>query len=90
MLAGGIPGLTGGHCLNQLLADESFSQVIALARQPLGRVHPKSRVQIVDFDHLRDQVKAIAIDAVLCSSGLLTDRRIAGSLCQGGSYFDVA
>ncbi|NJM12713.1 MAG: NAD(P)H-binding protein [Synechococcaceae cyanobacterium SM1_2_3] len=77
VLLAGASGLTGSHCLNQLLADESFNQVIVLARQPLGRVHPKLRVQIVDFDHLRDQVKAIAIDVALCCLG--TTHRIAGS-----------
>ncbi len=73
----GATGLTGGHCLNRLLADESFSEVTVLARRPLERTDPKLTVHQVDFDHLRDYAQAIVADAVLCCLG--TTHRVAGS-----------
>lgn len=73
----GATGLTGGHCLPRLLADETFSEVIVLTRRPLDRTDPKLMIHIVDFDHLRDYAKVMAVDAVLCCLG--TTHRAAGS-----------
>ncbi len=73
----GATGLTGGYCLNRLLADESFSEVTVLTRRPLARTDPKLTVHQVDFDHLRDHAQAMAADAVLCCLG--TTHRAAGS-----------
>lgn len=73
----GATGLTGSHCLTQLLADETFSAVTVLARRPLDRADPKLTLHVVDFDHLRDYAEAMAVDAVLCCLG--TTHRAAGS-----------
>ena len=51
VLLAGASGLIGAHCLELLLADEAIAAVIVLARQPLGRVHPKLRVQVLEERH---------------------------------------
>ncbi len=73
----GATGLVGGHCLTQLLADDSVAQVTAIARRTLQPTHPKLTVQVVDFDRLREQARLPKADAVLCSLG--TTHRAAGS-----------
>ena len=73
----GATGLVGGHCLTQLLADDSLAQVTVIARRTLQLTHPKLTVQVVDFDHLREQARLPKADAVLCSLG--TTHRAAGS-----------
>jgi len=77
VLLAGATGLVGGHCLTQLLADDSIGQVTVFARRPLARTHPKLTVHVLDFDHLGDHARAIEADVVLCCLG--TTHRIAGS-----------
>ena len=77
VLLAGASGLIGAHCLELLLADEAIAAVIVLARQPLGRVHPKLCVQVLDFENLRDQAPPFAVDVALCCLG--TTQRAAGS-----------
>lgn len=77
VLLAGATGLTGGHCLTKLLADQDISQVIVLSRRPLTTTHPKLTVQVIDFEHLRDQASQIQADAALCCLG--TTHRAAGS-----------
>ena len=77
VLLAGATGLVGKHCLTRLLADDDISQVVALVRRPLEQTHPKLTVQVVDFDHLGDHVRAIEADAVLCCLG--TTHRASGS-----------
>jgi uncharacterized protein YbjT (DUF2867 family) len=45
-LVAGATGLVGGLCLDYLLEDPAFGRVIALARRPLERLHP--RLAVVD------------------------------------------
>lgn len=77
VLLAGATGLVGGYCLSQLLADDDINQVLVLTRRPLARAHPKLTVQIVDFEHLRNQVGPIEVDVALCCLG--TTHRAAGS-----------
>lgn len=77
VLLAGVTGLVGGCCLTKLLADDDIDRVTALVRRPLARTHSKLDVRVVDFDHLRDQARAIEADAVLCCLG--TTHRAAGS-----------
>ena len=73
----GATGLVGGHCLTQLLADDSVAQVTVIARRTLQLTHPKLTVQVVDFERLRDQARLPKADAALCTLG--TTHRAAGS-----------
>lgn len=73
----GATGLTGRCCLARLLADDAFSQITVLTRHPLEQTDPKLTIHIVDFDHLHDHAKAMAVDAVLCCLG--TTHRAAGT-----------
>lgn len=73
----GATGLVGGHCLTQLLADEGVAHITVIARHPLTQTDPKLTVQVVDFEHLRGQVRLPEAEAVLCSLG--TTHRAAGT-----------
>ena len=77
VLLAGASGLVGGHCLTQLLADDGIAHITVVARRALAQAHPKLTVQVVDFDHLREQAGAIRTDAALCCLG--TTHRAAGS-----------
>ncbi|MFZ1685769.1 MAG: NAD(P)H-binding protein [Candidatus Zixiibacteriota bacterium] len=60
-LVAGATGLVGGHCVQLLLADDSYSHVIALVRRPIQLAHPKLTTVIVEFDKLnsvRERIKA--------------------------------
>ncbi len=48
----GATGLVGGHCLRLLLEDDTWSQVVVLARRRLSSSHPKLVARLVDFDRL--------------------------------------
>lgn len=48
----GASGLVGQHLLMQLLANKSYSQVIALVRKPLDISHSKLIQKQIDFDYL--------------------------------------
>lgn len=77
VLLAGASGLVGGYCLTQLLADDGIAHITVVARRALAQAHPKLTVQVVDFDHLREQAGAIRADAALCCLG--TTHRAAGS-----------
>ena len=72
----GASGFVGGFCLESLLEDPLYNQVIALSRSPLQREHPKLVNHIVDFDQ-RDQVAPLCeADDVYCTIG--STRKSAG------------
>ena len=73
----GASGLTGGHCLNYLLNDEHYSQVVALIRRPLAVQHPKLIQQQVNFNKLDDCLAGMQINDVFCCLG--TTIKKAGS-----------
>lgn len=70
----GATGLVGGHCLDRLLADPAYGQVVVLARRPVAREHARLQAEVVDFDRL-NRVPA-ADDVYIC---LGTTIRAAGS-----------
>lgn len=76
LLLGGS-GLIGGHCLDLLLRDEAYTQVIALVRKPLPITHPKLTQYSVDFDRLQDFAHLLKADDVFCCLG--TTIKKAGS-----------
>ncbi len=73
----GASGLIGGHCLDLLLQDEAYSQVIVLVRKPLPITHPKLTQHAVDFDRLQDFASVVKADDVFCCLG--TTIKTAGS-----------
>jgi uncharacterized protein YbjT (DUF2867 family) len=62
-LLAGASGLVGGHCLKQLLAEESYSKVIAIVRRPLPITH------ITDFSDLGILGETLSADDVYCCLG---------------------
>ena len=76
LLLGGS-GLTGGHCLDYLLNDGHYEQVVALVRRPLPIEHPKLNQIQVDFNRLNDSLAGIQANDVFCCLG--TTIKKAGS-----------
>ncbi len=73
----GATGLVGGHCLQTLLADASYSEVIALVRKPLLNTHRKLKVVITTFTNLEQVGGQLQADDVFCCLG--TTIKKAGS-----------
>jgi uncharacterized protein YbjT (DUF2867 family) len=73
----GATGLVGSHCLQLLLADDSYNEVRVLARKPALLEHPKLRWSVVDMGRLSDQASLFAVDEVYCCLG--TTIKKAGS-----------
>jgi uncharacterized protein YbjT (DUF2867 family) len=48
----GATGLVGHHLLNDLLAGDYYTKVIALTRRPFDTHHPKLEQRIINFDNL--------------------------------------
>ena len=73
----GASGLTGGYCLQELLANPMFERVITPLRSKLGLVHPKLEQIVMDFDKMADYQDKLKADVVFCCLG--TTIRKAGS-----------
>jgi len=73
----GASGLIGGYCLQALLADPNYSEVIALARKPLLKTHRKLKVVITNFNNLEQITSSISANDVYCCLG--TTIKKAGS-----------
>ncbi len=73
----GATGLVGSHCLDLLVADDAYSRVVVLARDPLPRHLPKLLWHVVDFDRLAELGGLLRADDVFCCLG--TTIRAAGS-----------
>lgn len=65
----GATGLTGGMVLQQLLAADTVSQVVAPVRRTLAVKQEKLTEEIVDFDHLAQHERLFAVDAIVCCLG---------------------
>src|SRR5690554_186139 len=76
LLLVGATGLVGSHVLQQALADERISQVIAPVRRTLDD-HPKLFAPQVDFEQLPEDALWWKADAVICTLG--TTMKKAGS-----------
>ena len=77
-LIAGATGLVGGHCLELLLAEPGYAQVIALVRRALSVSHPKLEQRITDFERLGAAGAPFpAPDDVFCCLG--TTMKQAGS-----------
>jgi uncharacterized protein YbjT (DUF2867 family) len=62
----GATGLIGGHCLQALLDDPNYSEVIALVRKPLLKTHRKLKTVVAKFDRLQHELSNIQADDVYC------------------------
>ena len=79
VLVAGATGLVGREILAGLVADESVSEVRALARRPLDRNPASSKVRelVTGFDDIDRHPDWFRVDQVLCALG--TTIRKAGS-----------
>lgn len=68
-LIAGATGLIGGHCLQALLDDPNYSEVIALVRKPIVKTHRKLKTVLTKFDNLERELSNIQVDDVFCCLG---------------------
>jgi uncharacterized protein YbjT (DUF2867 family) len=73
----GATGLVGGFCLQALLDDDHYSEVIALVRKPLLKTHRKLKTIITKFDNFEPVISKIQVNDVYCCLG--TTIKKAGS-----------
>lgn len=73
----GATGLVGRQCLEQLLADPSYTAVHAIVRKPLELSHPKLQQHVIPFTELAITVAQVAASEVFCCLG--TTIKQAGS-----------
>ncbi len=73
----GATGLIGGFCLQALLDDDHYSEVIALVRKPILKTHRKLKTVTTTFDNLEPEISNIQVNDVYCCLG--TTIKKAGS-----------
>ncbi len=73
----GATGLIGGYCLQFLLDDPNYSEVIAIVRKPLLKTHRKLKTVVTKFDNLEHELSNIQAHDVFCCLG--TTIKKAGS-----------
>lgn len=76
LLLVGATGLVGSHVLQQALADDRVSEIVAPTRHALAE-HPKLLAPQVDYERLPDDASWWQADAVICTLG--TTMKRAGS-----------
>lgn len=76
-LLAGATGLVGRRCLERLLSDADYQQVVTISRRPLDRAHSRLIELQIDFDALPDVACPVKIDDAYCALG--TTMRKAGS-----------
>jgi len=65
----GATGLIGGFCLQELLKNSQYSQVLVLVRKLLEIKHPKLKQLVVNFDHLEKFSKQLKANDIYCCLG---------------------
>ena len=65
----GASGLVGGHCLQFLLEEPSYTKVTALGRKPLTIVHDKLDQHVIDFGELETLGEYLIAEDVYCCLG---------------------
>ena len=68
-LIGGASGFTGGKLVKRLVADDTYTKVIALVRKEIDLKHPKLIQIKVDFDHLSLDDVPDCVDVAFCCLG---------------------
>lgn len=76
-LVAGATGLVGGHVLEQLLADETWSRVVTVGRRSTPQRHEKLEQRVVDLGALAAQADLPHVDDMFCCLG--TTIKQAGS-----------
>lgn len=71
----GATGLIGSFLLQRLLDSTQYARVVVWARRDIGKVHPKLKVEVVDFERLED--RQVEAEDVFCCLG--TTIKQAGS-----------
>lgn len=65
----GATGLIGGFCLQGLLDDPNYSEVIALVRKPILKTHRKLRTVVTKFDNLEHELSTVQSHDIFCCLG---------------------
>jgi len=65
-LVAGSTGLIGNQLLELLLADDTYSNVIALSRKPLSVAHPKLKNVVLESNELKNHQELKADDVFCC------------------------
>ncbi|GKU83759.1 NAD(P)H-binding protein [Niallia sp. NCCP-28] len=65
----GATGLVGEHLLQILLQSNTYKEIIAFVRKPLGYKHEKLKEVIIDFDQLDQYQQYFAVDDIYCCLG---------------------
>jgi uncharacterized protein YbjT (DUF2867 family) len=65
----GSTGLIGGFCLQALIDDPQYREVIAVVRKPLLKTDRKLKTIITKFDNLESELSNVHIDDVYCCLG---------------------
>jgi len=74
----GASGLVGQQLVKALLQDDTFTTVKLLVRRPYTVNHPKTEVQLVDFDSLDDITQKTGKgDVIFCCVGT-TNKKVKG------------
>lgn len=73
----GATGLVGRETLTLLLADDTVSRVIVIARRPTGVRHTKLDEHVLDLATMEQHAHLFAVDQILCALG--TTIKQAGS-----------
>jgi uncharacterized protein YbjT (DUF2867 family) len=73
----GATGLVGGFCLQALLDDPNYSEIIALVRNPILKAHRKLKTILTKFENLQVELSNVHADDVYCCLG--TTIKKAGS-----------
>lgn len=68
-LIAGATGLIGGFCLQKLLDDPYYTEVIALVRKPILKSHQKLKTIITAFDNPEPAIARIHAHDVYCCLG---------------------
>ena len=73
----GATGLVGGFCLQAILDDPNYSEIIAVVRKPILKTHRKLKTVVTKFENLHVELSSIHADDVYCCLG--TTIKKAGS-----------
>ncbi|WP_286272385.1 NAD(P)H-binding protein [Thalassotalea hakodatensis] len=74
----GATGLIGHHLLTQLLADSTYSKIVALTRKPIEYNHEKLVNHVIDFNNLNKYQDYFIGDILFSCLG--TTKKQAGSI----------
>ena len=65
----GATGLIGRQTLQLLLADETVSRVVVIARRATGTQHPKLEEHVFDLAEMQRHADLFAVDQIVCALG---------------------